>query len=293
MLRITSPRHSLLSLLAVLAMLVGGCHRDVVAPGDPVAAVKGLAQAVHDNDLVRYWRLSLPPRLQQQMEKRWKSRLLTAPAPTAQQEKDYARAMARLTAPDAEDKLYRSLDPKLKKLETGIGSQWPLMQTTAGIFINGVIQANDKLSPAEKGHAQAVGAAVLAWAQPAVFTDRARARQAIAVMASTARELKLPTLAQARALDMPAALAKLGVALKGVKKLGLVYGLDSDAALAKVEVKLAAVNGDVATLDVSYPLLGKTVSFQLDMIRRDDRWYSADAVRDAEAELAKSVAAVP
>jgi len=293
MLRIPHWRCLLWPTLFVLAMIAGGCHREVVAPGDPVAAVKGLAQALRDNDLVRYWRLSMPPGLQKQMEARWKARLATAPAATEQQEKDYARQMARLTAPDAEDKLYRSLDPKLKKLESEIGAQWPMMQTTAGIFIKGIIQANDKLSPAEKDHAQAVGLAVLDWAQPAVFTDRARAKQAIAVMVKTARELALPTLAQARALELVPALEKFGVALKGGKQLGLIYGLDADAALANVDVKLVAASGDVATMAVSYPLLGKTVSFQMDMVRRDGRWYSADAVHDAEAELAKPVPAKP
>jgi len=276
-----------------LALLAGGCHREVVAPGDPVAAVKGLAQALHDNDLVRYWRLTLPPVLQKQVQARWKARLATAPAPTGQQEKDYARMMARLTAPDAEAKLYRSLDPKLKKLETEIGSQWPMMQTTAGIFIKGIIQANDKLSPAEKEHAKAVGIAVLDWAQPAVITDRARARQAITVMTETARELDLPTLAQARALELIPALEKFDIALKGGKKLGLIYGVDVDDALANVQVKLVAASGDSATAEVSYPLLGRTVSFQMELLRRDGRWYSADAVRDAEADLVRPLPTAP
>ena len=284
---------ALVVLSLALAIVAGGCHREVVAPGDPVAAVKGLAEALHDNDLVRYWRLTLPPALQKAVQARWKARLATAPPPTEQQEKDYARMMARLTAPDAEAKLYRSLDPKLKKLETEIGSQWPMMQTTAGIFIKGIIQANDKLSPAEKEHAKAVGIAVLDWAQPAVITDRARARQAITVMTETARELDLPTLAQARALELIPALEKFDIALKGGKKLGLIYGVDVDAALANVDVKLVAASGDSATTEVSYPLLGRTVSFQMELLRRDGRWYSADAVRDAEADLVRPLPTAP
>jgi len=284
---------ALVVLSLALAIVAGGCHREVVAPGDPVAAVKGLAEALHDNDLVRYWRLTLPPALQKAVQARWKARLATAPPPTEQQEKDYARMMARLTAPDAEAKLYRSLDPKLKKLEIEIGSQWPMMQTTAGIFIKGIIQANDKLSPAEKEHAKAVGIAVLDWAQPAVITDRARARQAITVMTETARELDLPTLAQARALELIPALEKFDIALKGGKKLGLIYGVDVDAALANVDVKLVAASGDSATTEVSYPLLGRTVSFQMELLRRDGRWYSADAVRDAEADLVRPLPTAP
>ena len=62
------PRCLLLILLASLGLV--GCRREVVAPGDPVAAVKGLAAAVKDNDLVRYSRLSMPPALHKQPKRR-------------------------------------------------------------------------------------------------------------------------------------------------------------------------------------------------------------------------------
>ena len=41
-------------LLPGLLVLAPGCRRSAVAPGDPVAAVKGLAAALRDDDLVRY-----------------------------------------------------------------------------------------------------------------------------------------------------------------------------------------------------------------------------------------------
>ena len=44
--------------------------------GDPVAAVKGMAEAIRNNDLVRYSRLSMPPKLHQRMEARWKAKLV-------------------------------------------------------------------------------------------------------------------------------------------------------------------------------------------------------------------------
>ncbi len=277
----------------VLLLCLGlvACRHEVVAPGDPVAAVKGLAAAVKDNDLVRYSRLSVPPALHEKMQARWKARLAIAPPPTEAQKQDYARLMGRFTAPDAEARLYRSLDPKLKKLEKEIGSQWPLMQTTARIFVTGLIQANDRLSPSEKDHAKAVGAALMAWAQPKLVTDRARARQAIAVMTATARELDLPTLETTRELEMVPALEKGNIVLKGLKQMGRVYGLDADASLAGMQAELVGAEGDLATVQVRYPLLGKTVSFELELIRRDNRWYRADAVRSAEAELARPLTA--
>lgn len=274
-----------LTLLALLAL--AGCRREVVAPGDPVAAVKGLAHAVKDNDLVRYSKLSMPPSLHKQMEIRWKVNLASAPAPTLAQQQDYAKWMGRLTAPDAEAQLYRSFDRKLKKIEAELNSQWPLMQATGGIFLNGVITANPKLTAAEKAHAKAMGSTLINWLKPELVTDRARARRAIGVLTETARDIDLPTLADSRRLEMIPALEKAGRGLKGLKQIGRIYGLDADASLSQVQARVKAVDGPVATMEVNYPLLGKTVSFEMQLLRRDGRWYSADAVRNAEEALAR------
>jgi hypothetical protein len=201
--------------------------------------------------------------------------------------------MDRLTAPDAEAQLYRSFDRKLKKIETELDSQWPLMQATGGIFLNGVISANPKLTAAEKAHAKAMGSALIAWLRPELVTDRTRARRAIAVLTTTAREINLPTLADSRRLEMIPTLEKAGRGLKGLKQIGRIYGLDADASLAGVQARVIAVDGEVATLEVSYPLLGQTVKFDLQMLRRDGRWYRADAVREAEAELLRPLVAAP
>src|SRR4051812_48346508 len=148
-------------LCAGLLALAPGCRRSAVAPGDPVAAVKGLARALQDDDLVRYSQLSMPPALHKQMEERWHDKLVAATPPTAAQQKDYARWMQRLTAPDAEQKLYARFDARMKKFEPEIRAQWPLMQATGGIFLNGLIKSNDKLGPGEKAHAQAIAQALL------------------------------------------------------------------------------------------------------------------------------------
>jgi hypothetical protein len=277
-----------LALLLALFAGLGGCRRSSVAPGDPVAAVEGLARAVRDNDLVRYSRLSVPPDLHARLAARWKNELAAAPPPRPDQAAEYERWMARLTAPDAEAALYRDLDPKLKHFEEEIGAQWPLMRATANIFLDGVIQANDHLGPAEKAHARAVTGALMEALTPESLTDRERAKQVIAVLTRTARDLELPTLAQARALEMEPALEKGGIGLKGLKAMGKVYGLDADAALDGVEARVKSAQGDVATMQVTYPLAGKTIAFEMDLVRRDGRWYPADAVRQAEAQLAKT-----
>ena len=278
------------ALVLALLLALSGCRKSAVAPGDPVAAVEGLAQALADDDLVRYSRLSVPPALFDQVQARWKAKVAAAPPPTPVQVRDYDHWMGRLTAPDAEATLYASLDPKLARMEKEMGEQWPLMKATAGLFINGVIQANEKLSPAEKAHFKAIGGAFADWATPERFTDRKRAKAAIAVVAKTARALDLPTLAQARQLEMVPAFEKAGVGWHGLKQMLLVYDIDLDAALEGLDAELKSADGDTAVVAGTYPLMGKTIAFEMELVRRDGRWYPAHAVREAEADLARAPA---
>lgn len=285
------PAWALLALLS-LVLALGACRKDAPeeakAPGDPVAAVEGLAQALRDNDLVRYSRLSLPPELYARSEALWNRRVAEAEPVDDADAAEYDKMMARLTAPNAEAELTRDLEPKLAKLETEISGQWPMMQATALIFLNAAIQANTELSAEEKAHSNEVVAGLMAWAQPALFTDRARARVAVAALVDTADALALPTLAQARALPMVPAMEKGGIALAGIKQVTKAYDLDLDRALDGVTAELVSAQGNRAQVKVSYPLLEKTVSFEMEMVRIGDGWYSAQAVRDAEAELAEA-----
>lgn len=273
-------------LCLLLCIGLPACHRDVQAPGDPVAAVKGLVAAVRDNDLVRYSRLSVPPELFDRQAQRWQAAVAAAPPPTDAERRDYARWMKRLTEPQAEDKLFRSLNSRMGKVDPELKARWPLMKASAEIFLKGLIQASDSFGPDQKAHAMSLGSALLAGIDPERLADRDQARAAVKVLVATAREVDLPTLDSQRKLDMVQAMAKGSIALKGLKRIGLLYGLDIDTALAGVQAKVVAADGELATLEVSYPLLGQTVQFETQLIRRNGRWYRADAVRDAEAELA-------
>ena len=87
------------------------------------------------------------------------------------------------------------------------------------------------------------------------------------------------------------ALEKGGIALRGVKEVLGIYGLDVDHSLAGVQAKVLQSTDDTATVEVTYPLLDRTHRFELEMVRRDGGWYSAEAVREAEADLAELDAA--
>jgi len=292
-----TPRLPLRALLALLlfALVLGACRREAPAdearaPGDPVEAVEAMAAALRQNDLVRYSHLSLPPELHARSAALWNARAAEAEPVSDEDAGKYDRLMARLMAPGAEQDLGRDLDQQLARLEQEIGGQWPLMQATATIFLNAAIQANTELSADEKSHGTEVATRLIDWADPALFTDRDRGRQAIAVAVQTARELNLPTLAEVRALPHDPAMEKAGIALAGTKALLRIYGLDLDAMLDGVRAEQVSAAGDRARIKVSYPLQGKTVAFEMDMLQRDGGWYGAAAIRDAEEDLAEAEA---
>ena len=66
------------------------------------------------------------------------------------------------------------------------------------------------------------------------------------------------------------------------------HDLDFDAALEGMEAELVSSEGDQARVKVTYPLLDESISFEMDMQRVGEGWYSADAIRQAEADLAEA-----
>ena len=137
-----------------------------------------------------------------------------------------------------------------------------------------------------------MGSALLAWLTPELVTDRDRARRAIAVLTATARDLDCrPWPTAARAGNDPGAGEGRPAPCAGFKQIGRVYGLDADASLSPG--RGPAGRRPRATWPrwrSAIRLLGKPVQFQMQLLRRDGRWYSADAVRHAEAELARPLA---
>ncbi|MEO8001470.1 MAG: hypothetical protein ABI644_06300 [Arenimonas sp.] len=280
-----------LGLSFVLLGLLPGCGREPVAPGDPVAAVEGLAEAIKDNDLVTYSKLSLPPNLNTQMEQRWNAELAQAPKLTDAQRTDHAKNMKQMMEPGAEAKLFAVYESKLKKFQSEINGQWPMMKGAAQIFVTSAIQANENLTPAERDHAKAIGQAILQWLKPAMFSDKQKARETIAVICQTAREINLPQAEQMHQLSKLASLEKGGIALKGLKDIVRIYGANIDETLDNMEAKLvdADASGDQATVEVNYVLLDKEIRFEIKMTRIDGRWYPADKVHDAQQTLKQAL----
>ncbi len=283
--------------LLVAALLLGvACHSEPEAvegaPDEPVAAVKALAEALHEGDLTRFNALSVPPALQAEQPMVWRYKLASAnPIEPAQAER-YAALMQELTAPDAEAALWAKAEPRLAALAQEMGPKWSVGVNMMAGFATASVAASGSLSDAEKAHAQGLVDAFKTWASnQETFTDPARAKAAIGVVVSTARALQLPTMQEASALDYAPMLEKAGIAFRGGKSLATAYGIDVDAALSQVDGKVIALEGNRAVVQVSYPLMGQTVRFEQPMVLIDGGWYREDAVQSLNEDIAAARAA--
>jgi hypothetical protein len=140
------------------------------------------------------------------------------------------------------------------------------------------IQQNEVLPPLAKALAVAALDAVLDWFARTRFSDRERLREAIGHLAAAAREADVATLEDLHALHWDAALDRASIAFRGVKRALETYELSVDAMLDSGCTEVVSQKGDRARVKVRYELLGKPMSFAVDLVARDGRWYTKDAL---------------
>jgi hypothetical protein len=269
------------SLLALSACTVNKNE----AAKDPATAAKDLSVAVRNNDFDRLTDIMVPPDDYAKMEAGFKDQAAKKPPPTAADEAQFkANFVDQLTAPDAEDKLFAKVQPQLAEM----GPRIPMMVGMMSGMAGQGIANNDKMSPAAKDQARAVLTAITKWATTAPLADPDKAKQAIKVVVGTARDLKLTTLDAMQKLSFSEAMQKAGIAVGGLRSTLAVYGFDTDKMLDSVKTSKKSGDDNKAVVTVSYTLLDAPVSYDVDMIQRDGRWYSADLVKAVEDSLAKS-----
>lgn len=283
-------RTNLLAIAGLTLLLLAGCKGNPnLAAKDPVTATKDIAAAVRANDFDRLSHIMVPPDVYTKLEARFKEEAAARPKPSDAERKQFADTVAKFTAADAEDKLFAEVQPKLAQ----VAPQMPMMVAMFGGIAGQGIQQSTSMSPSEKTQANSLLTAITKWATTAPLSDPDKAKQAIKIVAKTARDLKLSTLDDAQAMTFQQTMQKTGIFVGGLRQALAVYGFDTDKALASVDAKKKSETGDAAVVTVNYTLLDTPVTFDIDMVKRDGRWYSADAIKNVENMLAKPVGAPP
>lgn len=289
-------RHFLLPLLATLALAAchGGDESRQVGGSTPQAAVQGSIDLLKTGDFNGLWKHALPPADYATLRADWSRRNASQPPADALEQAKFAATMQVLNAPDAQDKLYAQLQPKLAAMAQQYKDQLPVLIAMGGAYLKNGVAHNPSLDDEQRAQAAGLIDALTPWAQQAPWFDPAHAKQAIAAMVTTAHQLDLKDADALRRMDFDAAMGKLGTGFSGLKQVLAIYGLPVDAALASAKLSTISSQGDHAVVKIDYTLLGKPLSAETNVVKQDGRWYSESLirnVREAHARLQAATAA--
>jgi hypothetical protein len=280
---------SRIALLAALAAAAVGCDQQApsstgaapaaavtVTPGTPDGTITASVKALRDNNLAALLENTLPPGELTKVKADWGKS--TQEPITDEDRKQFTDTMTKLTAADAEAKLYAQIEPQLKEFDQKSAQQMPMMVAMGQGFAQSAIQQNKDLNDQQKQQAQVLLDSVAKWAQATHFTDPALVKSAIAIVCKAARDLNLKSIDEARALTYDQAMQKAGVVLGATKQVLGVYGLNVDKALDSIKVEPVTTAGDTAKVKVTYTAFDQTFSTDNDLVRVSGKWYSKQAI---------------
>jgi hypothetical protein len=251
----------------------------------PEAAIASAAQNLRASNLKAVVEASVPPQYLEQVRSKFMAKMNDEPI-TDEARAEFAQNVERLTAPDAEQKLWAELEPQLTQKQAEIQMQMPMMIGIGRSMLAAGVQQREDLNDAQKQQALAAVDAFAKWAESAKFTDPALAQQAIGVVCSTAREMNLTTLDDARAMSFDETLAKGSIAFGGFKRLLEVYGFSVDQILDSVKPTVVSNDGTNAKVKVNFQMLGTPLDFESDMVQYEGRWYGKESLANIQKEAA-------
>lgn len=274
------------TLLLALLVLVAGCDRrdggdgaSDAEPPTPGETVRLLTGHLADGDLDAFARDALTPELHAQLQQGWTEGRTRWPLDQLPFAPHLPRAMAALSAPEAERDLQQAFDRQLANTSLAAAAEFLTLFTVQYIAQQGAF------SVSEREHYPQIVQALGTWAAQAPLGDRARAQAAIAAMAQAARQAQLDSDAAFAQAGMTDALQRMSQVAATLRDVLGTYGLDLAADLRAMDVQLQSQTGDLARVRMQYSLAGTPIDTIVNLERRDGRWYVSDFLRHAEQAL--------
>ncbi len=291
----------LLIALSAAGLVAAVCHQwprqVLVAQTDtPRAAVQSLIRDLRRADFDSLRKHLLPPAAAAAVRDSWgdmdgRARVQA----TALERAKFAAFMHKLTAPDAEEKLFARAKPVLDDWEHGGKQRLPMMVGVARLLLGASITRAHALDDDQKRQLHDLLDVLATWAGNTDWGDEKNARTAIGIAVSTARALDIKTLDDAYALTYEQAMPRYATLWNGLRRVLNVYGLSVEAVLDSATVKTIGHDGDKASVTVDYRVLGHAEAVTFGMVRRDGRWYGAQVLAwwQAHHENAAQAPAAP
>jgi hypothetical protein len=270
-------RASAAALVAASLLTLAACHHaPPTGNATPVTAVEASLNLAAMGDFDALVKNRLPPDDYATWRKDWQHARDQALPPSSAHADQFAQLMGLLTAPDAEAKLTKQLEPQLAGLKGGAGQPLPIFASIFQASVLQLINASPQLGSAQRQMAQQGLDALMAWTATVDFSNMKKARQAIDIACATARELHVTTLDQWRAQDYAQTMQAYGTIWQALEKIMAIYGLDIPKSLNGAKVEVASTAGDHAVVRVQLDFAGKPLTGEWPMEKLAGHWYDAD-----------------
>jgi len=182
----------------------------------------------------------------------------------------FAQAMGMLTGDGAEDTLFAMAEPQLEQAKAML----PMMLMMGKDQVLQGIKSNPMLPEDQRDTAATIAGAAMDWVGENDILSEDKTKAAIAALVGTAKALNMTSLDEVQNMSFDQAVEKGSIAFGGVKNVLDAYGISLDDMLNSVEVGNVNVQGEKATMDVSFDVFGEEVKQVMTMIQKDGAWVS-------------------
>lgn len=179
----------------------------------------------------------------------------------------FARSIAMFTAEDAEENLYALAAPMVGQARAMLPSILTQKeQITDGM--EGFFYVRESLTKT----ASVITGATIDWAGDNDILSEDKINAAIAAVVRTVKALDIKTLDEVENMDFDQVMEKASTVFLGVKNLFGAFGIEIDNMLNSVVVDSVDVEGDIATMNISFYMFGKQLKQVFIMERKDGIW---------------------
>lgn len=180
----------------------------------------------------------------------------------------FAQTVTMLTSDGAEDTLYAMVEPQLEQARAML----PMMLMMGKDQVLQGIKENPMLPETQRDSAATVVGAAMDWMGENDILSEDKTKAAISALVETAKALNMTSLDDVQNMNFDQALDKGSIAFGGLKNVLGAYGISMDDMLSSVEVADVNVQGDTASMNVSFEVFGETVSQVMNMVKKDGVW---------------------